>query len=214
MPKGERIRFLRGMKQISQEEVARILHVKVQTIAKYEDDPAAVIPSDKLEQMAEFFGTTPNYILGWDSPALAADAYPIDVQRFPALTAADAAENTRSDESSMLYVQHGAAIAADFCLRMPDDAMTGARIRKGDLLFIRKQSAVEDGMITAAIVGDHLVVRRTYHDREHNLLWLHADNRRCPQILVSGQDLSHVRILGKAIAFQSDCEVYCFGKRR
>jgi len=66
MTKGDRIRQLREKKSLTQEDLARLLNTKRQTISKYEKNIVTNIPSDKLEELAKILGTTPEYILGWD----------------------------------------------------------------------------------------------------------------------------------------------------
>lgn len=67
MTKGDRIRNLREGKQMTQEELAKLLDTKRQTISKYEKGIVTNIPSDRLEAMAEILDTTPEYILGWET---------------------------------------------------------------------------------------------------------------------------------------------------
>ena len=66
MGKGDRIRRLREQKKLTQEELARLLDTKRQTISKYEKEIVTNIPSDRIEAMARILDTTPEYILGWD----------------------------------------------------------------------------------------------------------------------------------------------------
>lgn len=66
MGKGDRIRQLRENKRLTQEELARLLDTKRQTISKYEKGIVTNIPSDRIEALAEILDTTPEYILGWE----------------------------------------------------------------------------------------------------------------------------------------------------
>lgn len=66
MGKGDRIRQLREAKKLTQEELARLLDTKRQTISKYEKGIVTNIPSDRIEAMARILDTTPEYILEWD----------------------------------------------------------------------------------------------------------------------------------------------------
>lgn len=62
---GKRLKKLREDKRISQEEVANILGVKKITYFKYESGEIN-IPIPKLIELARYFETTPNYLLGFD----------------------------------------------------------------------------------------------------------------------------------------------------
>ena len=66
MSKGLRIKQLREAKGLTQEELARLLNTKRQTISKYEKGIVTNIPSDRIEELAKILESTPEYILGWD----------------------------------------------------------------------------------------------------------------------------------------------------
>lgn len=62
-----KIKRLRKAAKISQVELAKKLDTTKQTIYKYENGLITNIPSDKIEIMARLFGTTPQYLMGWES---------------------------------------------------------------------------------------------------------------------------------------------------
>lgn len=66
MSKGERIHELRLAAGLTMEDLAKKLNTTKQTIGKYEKGIVTNIPSDKVEQMADIFNCTPDYILGWN----------------------------------------------------------------------------------------------------------------------------------------------------
>ena len=66
MTKASRIKELRESKNLTQEELAKLLDTKRQTISKYEQGIVTNIPSDRIEAMARILDTTPEYILGWE----------------------------------------------------------------------------------------------------------------------------------------------------
>lgn len=65
MNKGERIKKLREQNGMTLEELGEKLGVSKQTVGKYEAGIISNIPSDKIEAMAEAFGVSPSYIMGW-----------------------------------------------------------------------------------------------------------------------------------------------------
>lgn len=64
--KGKRIKKLRESNNMTQDQLAEISNTSKQTIYKYETDKITNIPSDKIEVMAEAFGVSPAYLMGWD----------------------------------------------------------------------------------------------------------------------------------------------------
>ena len=82
--------------------------------------------------------------------------------------------------------------------------MTGARILDGDIVFIKKMPVVENGSIAAVIVGDEATLKRVYYYPQQKKLILNAENPKYEPFVYVGEELDTVRILGKAVAFQSD----------
>jgi repressor LexA len=79
--------------------------------------------------------------------------------------------------------------------------MKNARILDGDIVFIRQQPDVENGQIAAVSINDDATLKRVYKYKDH--IALHAENPEYPPIIVDCNDMNNIRILGKAIAFQS-----------
>lgn len=128
----------------------------------------------------------------------------IETKKFPLLGNIACGEPIFADEEKELYVEAGANVHADFCLRAKGDSMTGARIQDGDIVFIKKQEMVDNGEIAAVLIEDEATLKRVYYDQENKILQLFAENPKFKTMRFSGEELNHVRILGKAIAFQSD----------
>jgi repressor LexA len=81
--------------------------------------------------------------------------------------------------------------------------MIGARIFDGDIVFIRSQSSVENGEIAAVIIDDEATLKRVYYYPTEGKLILSPENPRYAPLVFIGEELEHIRILGKAVAFQS-----------
>jgi len=66
MAKGERIKALREQFGMTQDELAEKIGTTKQTVYKYEMGIITNVPSDKIEAMANLFGVSPSYLMGWD----------------------------------------------------------------------------------------------------------------------------------------------------
>lgn len=64
---GEKIKALRESLSLTQEELAKRIHVTKQTIFKYENGIITNIPMNKIKSLAEALGTTPPELMGWES---------------------------------------------------------------------------------------------------------------------------------------------------
>lgn len=210
---GSRIRVRREEMGLSQDELARRLGYKSRSsINKIELDQRNLTQS-KIKAIADALETTPAYVMGWNEPDIKSGKYfaknydcilPIEVKRFPLLGEIACGNPIFANEDKELYVEAGANIPADFCLRAKGDSMIGARICDGDIVFIQQQDMVEDGEIAAVIIEDEVTLKRLNYYPGKNLLILKPENTKYEDLVYTGEELDHIRILGRAVAFQSD----------
>lgn len=209
---GERIKLHREKANLTQDELAKQLNTTKQTIYKYENNVVTNIPSDKIEKMAELFGVNPGYLMGWsdipNSPENEAkqfnNIFPVSIKKFPLLGEIACGEPIFVNEDRESYVLSGTDINADFCLKAKGDSMIGARIFDGDVVFIKKTEIVENGEIAAIVIDDEVLLKRFYYFPDESLLTLQSENPKYPPKNYTNEQLDHIRVLGKAVAFQSD----------
>lgn len=210
---GSRIRNRREELGLSQDELGKRLGYKSRSsINKIELDQRNLTQS-KIKAIAEALETTPAYIMGWDEPDQKLDKenlkffdnlFPIETKKFPLIENIACGKPILADEQFEAYIEAGANIKADFCLRAKGDSMIGARIYDGDIVFIRKQEMVDDGEIAAVLIDDEATLKRVYYDQESNVIQLFAENPQYKTMRFAGEELDHIRILGKAVALQTD----------
>ena len=210
---GSRIRNRREELGLSQDELGKRLGYKSRSsINKIELDQRNLTQS-KIKAIAEALETTPAYIMGWDEPDQKLDKenlkffdnlFPIETKKFPLIGNIACGKPILADEQFEAYIEAGANIKADFCLRAKGDSMIGARIYDGDIVFIRKQEMVDDGEIAAVLIDDEATLKRGYYDQESNVIQLFAENPQYKTMRFAGEELDHIRILGKAVALQTD----------
>lgn len=63
---GARIKYLRQLANMSQEELGKRVGVQRAAINKYEKGSVTNIPISTVEKLAVVFDVSPTYILGWD----------------------------------------------------------------------------------------------------------------------------------------------------
>ena len=132
----------------------------------------------------------------------AEDTMHVGTQRVPMLGNIAAGMPIYADGNFDSYVQTGANIRCDFCLRVKGDSMILARIHDGDIVFVRKQPDVNNGEIAVVFIGDEATLKRVY--KYENRLELRPENPAFPVLNFEGPELEQVRILGKAVAFHAD----------
>ena len=205
MTKGQRIRARRRELGLTLEAVAIASKTSKQTIQRYENGVIENIPDARLEAIARALGTTPAYLMGWEEtappphPALR----PIGRRSVPMLGKIACGEPIYAEEDFCGYELAGEGVDADFCLLAEGDSMTGARIHDGDIVFVKSCDTVENGEIGVGVLGDEATLKRVYYDRAGQKLVLSPENPRYAPLVFTGEELDTVKIIGRAVAFQS-----------
>lgn len=116
-------------------------------------------------------------------------------KKIPVIGTIAAGEPILAVENIEEYIDLDEKISADFALRVRGDSMVGANIFDGDIVFIRKQSDVDDGEIAAVIIDDSATLKRVF--KFENSVILRAENPKYKPISLNGD--KSVYILGKAV---------------
>lgn len=165
---------------------------------------------DKVEMLADYFGILKSDLIeehnDYDLKNIKNidSIFPITVKKFPLLGEIACGEPILANEDRESYILSGTDIDADFCLKAKGDSMIGARIHDGDIVFIKKADVVNNGEVAAVIIDDEVLLKRFYYFKDENLLTLQSENPKYPPKNYVNEQLDHIRVIGKAIAFQSD----------
>lgn len=188
---------------LSAERVAEILGVSPATIYRYENGDIEKVPGDRLDPIAKALQTTPAYLMGWENdPTLPLNVIPMpETRKVPLLGAIACGKPIPAEENIEDYVNIPKDLAGDFALTCKGDSMINARIFSGDIVYIRQQDTVENGEIAAVLIGDEATLKRVRLFDDH--ISLEPENPQYRPIVLWGEEMNTVRILGKAVAFTS-----------
>ena len=153
-----------------------------------------------LAELCQSADAIPGVRKGVDGLRNAASLLPVTRRKVPVLGAIAAGQPIYADETLDAADCDGAP-RCDFALRVRGDSMIGARIRDGDLVFIRAQEDVDDGQIAAVIIDDEATLKRVYHIK--NGLQLLSENPNYPPMVFTLEEHAHIRVLGRAVGFTS-----------
>lgn len=195
-------------------EVAQKVGVSEATVSRWESGDIANMRRDKIALLAKALQVSPAYIMGWE------DNYPvtggemesyglmkeyglrtIKTKKFRMLGKIACGEPIYANEEYETYIEASDDINADFCLTAKGDSMINARIFDGDIVFIRSQNDVDNGEIAAVIIDNEVTLKRVY--KYDNRLELRPENPTHKVFNYEGEQLDKIKILGKAVAFQS-----------
>lgn len=197
MEMGERIKRLREDKDMSQEELGKLVGVQRAAVQKWESGHTKNLRQNTIKTLSDFFGVSPSYLMGMSEVK---NTIPYEMKSVPLLGTVAGGEPIFVNEEKGVYIVTENK-KADFCLRVKGDSMSGARIHDGDLVFVREQCEVENGEIAVVLVDNEATLKRFY--KQDGVVVLKSENNNYQPIIYTEHDFKDVRILGKAIMFQS-----------
>jgi len=205
----KRLREAMNMRDMKQVELVEKTGLPKSAISQY--CSGTYEPKQKgVYLIAKALGVSEAWLMGFNVPIERLNKkYPdnvlkIETKKFPLLGTIACGQPIFADEHFESYVEAGSNIHADFCLRVKGDSMINARITDGDIVFIRKRPMVNDGEIGAVLIGDEATLKRIYYNKDKNEMVLVAENPNYKPMVYKNKELNEIRILGKAIAFQSN----------
>ena len=166
--------------------------------------------SDAILSLSEVLGVSPLWLMGEDVEAeshaasLPTGVSPVSLRRYPVLGEIACGRPILAREDRDGGYVTAADTAADFCLTAKGDSMIDARIYDGDRVFIQQTDVVDNGEIAAVVVADEEVtLKRVYYYPEEEKLVLAAENANYEPLVFVGEELDHIHVLGRAVAFQA-----------
>ena len=197
---GQRLRHARKIKQLTQKELAVKINAKHNSISNWENDQNMPDP-DTIQNLCWALDVQPNYFFSFDS-AIPGSISPLPtMEKLPLIGAIACGAPILAQEHIEDYVDLPAHIRADFALLCKGDSMINARIFDGDVVYIRQQNAVENGEIAAVLIDNEATLKRVRLFDDH--ISLEPENPQYRPLVLWGEEMNTVRILGKAVAFTS-----------
>ena len=194
------IKRLRKERGLSQSQLADALNISRTSIGNYEQGIRE--PSFEMtELIADYFNVDISTFFNDTQPK---NIIPIERRAVPMICNVACGEPITANQEFQSYVEVGANINCDCCLKARGDSMKNIRIYDGDIVFIKRQPMVENGDVAAIIIEDEVTLKRFYYYKENNLIILKPENPEYKDLIYSGSDLERIKVFGKAVAFQSD----------
>lgn len=199
---GAKLKNIRISMGLSQDEFAKKLNTTKQVISRYETEqrtPKITI----AQEYADILGVSLHDLIdnNVDFPSVD-NVIPIPkMAKVPLLGNIACGEPILAAENLDGFVNAPENIGADFALTCKGDSMIGARIMDGDIVLIRQQPDVDDGEVAAVLIDNEATLKRVH--KKAGCLILNPANPAYEPIVITGEELAEVRILGKAVYFIS-----------
>ena len=197
---GNRIKALRKGKGLTQTDLGNMLGLKPQAINKYETGIVKNLKQSTIFKLAEIFDVPPSYIMGSSDLSSIENLRPVGkTKKIPILGEIACGKPIYAQENIEGFAAVEEDVGVDFALKCKGDSMVNAHIFDGDIVYIKKQDDVDNGEIAAIIIEDEATLKRIY--KYPNRIELRPENPLFPVLNYEGEDLNHIKIIGKAIVF-------------
>lgn len=204
---GKKMKERRKQLGISADMLAKHLGVSRSTIFRYENGDIEKIPANLLSDIARYLQTSEAFLMGWkdDAAPAATNLFPIELKHFPT-SGPIAGGKSETCGAHKTYAMAGSSIAADFCMRVSGNSMSGARILDGDIVFVQKQDMPNNGDIVAVVINNEsaAILMRFFYYTEKHMVVLKAENPSCKDMIFTSDEFDRFHILGKVTAFLSE----------
>lgn len=199
---GDKILKARKAAGLTQRQLADKINVSNTSISNWEQNLSRPDP-DTIQHLCWALNVQPNYFFAVDdAPSFPSGILPMPSTRgIPLLGSIACGEPILAEENIEDYVKIPMDVAGDFALRCKGDSMINARIFDGDIVYIRQQDTVENGEIAAVLIDNEATLKRVRLYEDH--VSLEPENPQYRPIVLWGEEMNTVRILGKAVAFTS-----------
>ena len=193
----QNIKKLRKESKLSQSRLAQQLQVTQQAVGKWETGKS-VPDSDTLRKIAEFFGTSVDFLLGVSKLVENAVAVASGDNAIPIIG------TVRAGYNALAYNEDYGVEYANVCnpeeyfyLIVKGDSME-PRIKDGDLALVHKQNTLNDGDLGVIVYGDNEGTLKRFVKRG-NMIILQPFNPAYEAKIITGEELNDVYIAGKVV---------------
>lgn len=203
----DRLKVTREKKHISLGTLSELTGIAKSTLQRYETGATKKIPMEAIPIIERALGVPSGYLMGWDTPSpdtidvtKLKNYVPYNPVKVPFLGEIACGEPIYANQEYDSYVITDEGIHADFCIRAKGDSMVNAGIDEGDIVFIHRQSYIDNGSIAAVAIDDTVTLKRFY--QSDTTVTLVAENPAYAPIIHDFTDGKSIYILGKAVAVQ------------
>ena len=191
-----RISELRTQMGITMKEAAARLGMPYTTYVNYEKGTREP-NSETLIQLARFFGTTIDNLLGKTDALIPPGFQPMpEMSAVPLVGRIACGTPILAEQNIEARIGVPALWRADFALTCHCNSMA-AMIQDGDIVCIRKQPEVENGEIAAVRIGEEATLKRFY--RQGDTVMLQAENPAFSPLVYTRDQLNEITIEGRVV---------------
>ena len=198
-----RLAILMAEKNIKAAELSRRTGISKPRLSQYKN--GVYIPkADAICAIASVLGVSEAYLLGSSDSPEVVNVASAKYKALPVVEEICCGTPVFTNEEGEGLIYTGSDTDADFCLIAKGDSMKDARINNGDIVFIKKTATVNNGEIAMVVINNQATLKRVYYYPESAKLMLISENSSLEPLVLTGEELEGISIVGRAVAFKSD----------
>ena len=190
--------------EISYGELSRLTGIPKSALQRYATGRTRKIPFDRIRLIAETIGVDPSVLTGCDTDAPVREQIPLagEKKKIPLIGTVCSGEGPLLSGKNILRMENVPdGMEADFCFYCRGEDVPDARIRSGDLVYVRCQPDADNGQIAVVLLGGTLTLKRVYRYPKRNRLVLQAEHPQAAPVVLEGEAAAAVRVIGVAVGF-------------
>lgn len=205
----ERIRNIIEERNISYGELSKLTDIPKSALHRYATGDTAKIPWERIEKIADALHVSAAFLMGREDETASKSekndtgtSSDSQTNQKPRIGRIKNAHNIMSSENYEGFDEVPDSFPCDFTVKCSDDSMTGARIFKDDIVYLKLQSSVQNGQIAAVLINNKdIVLRRLFFSSDSIIL--QAENPSHEPAFFSSNQRASIKIIGLATGFTS-----------
>lgn len=197
----KRFREKREEKNLTFDQIVLMTGISRSNLQRYESGETGKIPLDAALKIEKALMLPKGYLLGY-SEDIPSSLVSVEKAFIPLIVSTKGMRPVLTDNIMQVATVECDVQKASYCYYMDDNSMTGARINKGDIIFINSSESLENGDMGAFIRDGRILIRNYYYDGKVHILSPSSPDFY-PESFRSLKS-SNIKIIGKVIAFQSN----------
>lgn len=197
----KRFKEKREEKNLTFDQIVLMTGISRSNLQRYESGETEKIPLDAALKIEKALMLPKGYLLGY-SEDIPSGLVSVEKAFVPLIVSTNGMRPVFNDSVMQVATVECDVQKASCCYYMDDNSMVGARINKGDVVFIKSAESLENGDVGAFILNDKIIIRKYYFDGKNHIL-CPASTEFSPESF-RGLKSSNVKIIGKVIAFQAN----------
>ncbi|MDR3259130.1 MAG: XRE family transcriptional regulator [Fusobacteriaceae bacterium] len=197
----ENIKYIRLKRGYTLAYMADNIGITEATMQRIESGYIKNVKYEYIVEIARICNVTPQFLFGWELEEKSLKK--VDIEKFDPsdILLLDNLNNNEfiiGEENADYLNNENNDNKAEYAFKAKDNSMIGARIEKGDIVFIKKQDSLNNGDIALLIIENEITLKRIFYEKDKIILT--SENPNYNPIIFEKNQSINLKIIGKIIS--------------